>query len=73
MDVPNPRMRKKYDLPTNEKNLKKSQKGRHNDRMDVPNPEMRMRHQVGRSKPTKRGLKKCLLKKVKQGAVQRPS
>ena len=41
--------------------------------MDVPNPEMRMRHQVGRSKPTKRGLKKCLLNKVKQGAVQRPS
>ena len=45
-------MRKKYDLPTNEKNLRKSQKGCQNDRMDVPNPQMRIRHQFGLPKPT---------------------
>ena len=39
--------------------------------MGVPNPQMRFRYHFG-PKPTKRGLKKCLLKKVKRGAVQRP-
>ena len=52
IDVPNPQMRKKYDLPTNEKILKKSQNGCQNDRMDASNPEMRLRYHFGCPKPT---------------------
>ena len=52
LNVPNPQMRKKYDLPTNEKKFKKMSKGCQNDCKDVPGPEMRMRHQFGRPNTT---------------------
>ena len=40
-----------YDLPTNEKISKKSQKGCRNDRKDVTNPQMRIGYQFGRPNP----------------------